>query len=177
MVDAGKRCQRFLEATITRIPVEDIQADEVWAFVSCKEKTRIANNRSGLCGDAYTFTAIERNTELIVAWHLGKRCPEDTMEFAEKLRRATTGRFQLTTDGYTPYRTAIPFVFGPTIDFAQLVKEYGDSEEGARRYSPAEVIGITIHIRTGAPKRRKSARRMSSGTTSRFGCRPGGLRA
>jgi IS1 family transposase len=151
MVEAGKACQRFLEETIRHIPVENIQADEIWGFVGCKEKTRIAKNYGDLCGDAYTYTAMERDTKLIVAWHLGKRCPEDTLEFAEKLRSATTGRFQLTTDGYTPYRTAIPFVFGPRLDFAQLTKEYGTTEEGQRRYSPPEVIGITIAIRTGAP--------------------------
>ena len=62
-------------------------------------------------GDAYCFTAIERHTKLLLAWHLGKRTPESTMAFAEKLDYATAGRFQLTTDGFRPYLNTIPHVF------------------------------------------------------------------
>jgi transposase-like protein/IS1 family transposase len=153
MVDAGQKCKRFLEATIRRVPVADVQADEIWGFVGCKERTRQARGYSESVGDAYCFTAIERNTKLIVAWHLGKRSSEDTHEFADNLRHATTGRFQLTTDGYTPYQTAIPYTFGPRLDFAQLVKEYETPDEGQRRYSPADVVGITITIRSGNPDR------------------------
>src|ERR1700680_1840808 len=46
-----------------------------------------------------------RFSKLLVAWHLGKRNEADTFEFARKLRSATTGRFQLTTDGFHPYRS------------------------------------------------------------------------
>ena len=63
----------------------------------------------------------------------------DTRLFAEKLSRATSGRFQLTTDGFTPYLTAIPAVFGNRIDYATLVKVYGEPED-ERRYSPARVV-------------------------------------
>jgi IS1 family transposase len=150
MVRTGEKCKTFLETTIRRIPVDDVQADEIWGFVHCKEKHRTLNNLPEIYGDAYCFTAIERSTKLIIAWHLGKRSQEDTYEFAAKLRAATVGDFQLTTDGYTPYRTAIPATFGSSLDFAQLHKEYG-LDEGEKRYSPAVVTGITIKIRTGDP--------------------------
>ena len=58
-------------------------------------------------GDAYTFVGIERNTKLILAWDLGERGMEDTEAFTEKLDRATSGHFQLTTDGYRPYENAV----------------------------------------------------------------------
>jgi transposase-like protein/IS1 family transposase len=155
MVAAGKQCKRFLESAIHHIPVEDVQADEVWGFVGCKERTRQAYGYDESVGDAYCFTAIERTTKLIVAWHLGKRSRGDTQDFADNLRRATTGRFQLTTDGYTPYQTAIPFTFGERIDFATLVKDYETPDEGQRRYSPADIVGITIKIRSGEPDKNK----------------------
>jgi IS1 family transposase len=152
MADAGHACEDFLAERIQGIAVEDVQADEIWGFVGCKEKTRLLKNRpEDVFGDCYCYTAIERNTKLIIAWHVGKRCPEDTYEFAGKLRRATVGEFQLTTDGYTPYRTAIPATFGSSLDFAQLHKEYGAAED-ERRYSPPVVTGITINIRTGDPE-------------------------
>jgi hypothetical protein len=44
--------------------------------------------------------------------------------FTEKLSEATTGRFQITTDGFTAYPVAIERTFGIGIDHAQLVKVY-----------------------------------------------------
>jgi IS1 family transposase len=121
-------------------------------FIGCKERTRQHYGYDeNICGDAYCFTAIERTTKLIVAWHLGKRSPGDTQDFADILRRARTGRFQLTTDGYSPYQRAIPYTFGPRIDFATLVKKYQTPDDGQRRYSPADIVGITITVRTGDP--------------------------
>jgi transposase-like protein/IS1 family transposase len=151
LVMVGQRCQDFQEATVNRLSVNDVQADEVWDFVGCKERTRERNNYSEYFGDAYCFTALERDTKMIITWHLGKRSPADTMLFAEKLSHATSGRFQLTTDGFTPYRTAIPSVLGHRVDYARLVKVYGFPEEGNRRYSPPEVIGAVASPCCGSP--------------------------
>ena len=58
----------------------------------------------------------------------------------------------MTTDGYTPYRTAIPAILGGRgIDYATLVKAYGESEEGSRRYSPATIIGTIETPLMGEP--------------------------
>jgi transposase-like protein/IS1 family transposase len=151
LVDAGERCQRFLERALCGVPVTDVQADEMWGFIGCKEKVRERNNYAEYFGDAYCFTAIDRETKLLVAWHLGKRCPADTQQFADKLARATAGRFQLTTDGYTPYRAAIPAALGNRVDFAQLVKVYAVPEGEERRYSPPQVVAAILTIRSGAP--------------------------
>jgi IS1 family transposase len=131
--------------------VADVQADEIWGFVYCKEKTRLRENWPDDCGDAYCYVAFERHTKLVLAWHLGKRCPEDTCTFSRKLFGATSGRFQLSTDGYLPYRTAIPSTFGPQIDFAQIVKVYGLDPESDRRYSPPAVVGVTLVPCVGDP--------------------------
>ena len=151
MVAAGKQCKLFLEETIRGIPVADIEADEVWGFVGCHEGIRVKKGYGSEVGDAYCFTGMERTTKLIVAWHLGKRMTPDTYEFARNLRRATVGRFQLTTDGFKPYIGAVFSAFGGNVDYATLIKEYADSPEGQRRYSPAEVIGVKIKIRSGDP--------------------------
>src|ERR1019366_8594706 len=69
---------------------------------------------------------------------------------ADNLYFATRGRFQLTTDGFTPYRTAIPAILGGRVDFATLVKVYGDSpDEG--RYSPGTVTDVIATARLGSP--------------------------
>jgi transposase-like protein/IS1 family transposase len=151
MVLAGERCERFMESFAHRLDVNDVQVDEIWAFVRCKEKTKRRKGYGEECGDAYCFTALERNTKMIIAWHVGKRSPEDTLEFADKLRSATRGRFQLTTDGFTPYRVQIPYVFGPRVDFAQLVKVYGSPAEPDSRYSPGEIVDTKTNVITGDP--------------------------
>src|SRR5262249_41446198 len=107
-----------------------------------------AKNRKGVTdetvGDSWVFTAFERNTKLILTWHLGHRTVADTVQFTEKLARATEGHhnFQITTDGFTPYRDAIVLSLGAQlVNFAQLVKLYAGNTDKETRYSPAECIG------------------------------------
>jgi transposase-like protein/IS1 family transposase len=154
MVVIGGKCKRFLERTINNLVVENVQVDEIWGFVNCKEKTRLLRVYPDHgYGDAYCYTAIERRTKLLIAWHLGRRDVQDTYDFAAKLRRATSGNFQLTTDGFHPYRAAVPFTFGRSLDFAVLVKKYNAVPEEQRIYSPPEVVSVTVQVQTGRPRR------------------------
>lgn len=138
LVCIGERCERMLEKRISNLPVSDVQCDEIWGFVRCKEKHNITEDP--VRGDAYCFTAIERNTKLILAWHLGKRSARDTITFTEKIHAATRGRFQITTDGFRAYADAVHLSLGTRVDFAQLVKVYASPRDGEQRYSPAEVV-------------------------------------
>ena len=129
MFYVGERCELLLSGRIQNMPVADVQCDEIWDFVGMKEKTRLRKHpQRDEVGDAYCFTAVERGTKLVLAWHLGIRSKEDTVFFADKLADATTGRFQVTTDGFKPYATAIPNAL-PFADFAQLIKEYATKDD------------------------------------------------
>ena len=61
------------------------------------------------------------------------------------------GRVQLTSDGLRVYPSAVEDAFGADIDYAMLVKHYGDAPEGQRRYSPAVCTGATRMSVTGDP--------------------------
>ena len=152
LVLAGERCERLLADTIQNLQVRDVEADEMWGYVGMKEKAKgnLYKNVDSL-GDAYTYVAIERNSKLILAWHLGKRNRQDTLTFITKLRRATTGKFQLSTDGWPSYPDAVERVFGADIHYAQLIKVYGTSRDGEQRYSPAEVVDVEVVPRIGMP--------------------------
>jgi len=150
MVAAGEKCGRFMRVAFTMVPVANVQVDEIWGFVKCKEKTKVRRGYGETVGDVWCFTGIERDSKLILAFHVGKRTPEDTLAFAEKLDRATAGRFQLTTDGFRPYLNTIPHVFGEKVDFATLVKVYGESED-ERRYSPPRIIEVIETTQCGNP--------------------------
>ncbi len=149
LVVAGEKCDRLLSDRIRGLEVSDVQADEIWGYVWCKEKNRPTD--SPFIGDAYCFVGIERNTKLILAWHLGRRTAQHTMEFTEKLRVATAGEFQITTDGWPPYRDCVPYSLGKRADFATLVKVYRSDREGEARYAPPEVAATVITPIHGRP--------------------------
>jgi transposase-like protein/IS1 family transposase len=152
LVLAGQRCERLFEEKLTGLTVQDVQCDEIWAFVGMKEKTKgpkLAHVTT--LGDAYTFVAIERFSKLVIAWHLGRRTARDTLAFTEKIREATKSRFQITTDGFSPYNDAVEYSLGMRVDFAQLVKLYTVPREGEQRYSPPEVSEAVPIPRLGHP--------------------------
>ena len=152
LVKAGERCERLLAETIVNLKVRDVECDEIWGYVGMKEKAKgTAYANVDMLGDAYTYVAIERNSKLILAWHLGRRNRPETLQFIMKLRRATKGRFQLSTDGWTSYPEAIERVFGIDIDYAQLIKVYASVRDGEQRYSPAEVVDVEVVPRVGMP--------------------------
>jgi hypothetical protein len=60
-------------------------------------------------------------------------------------------RIQLTTDGHKMYLEAVESAFGSDIDFSQLIKIYGPSQESEVRYSPAQCLGTEKHRINGNP--------------------------
>ncbi|MBI1314188.1 IS1 family transposase [bacterium] len=151
----GPRCASLLKERIHHQPVKDVQVDEMWGFVQCKDRTRERLKKGEEVGDAWCFTAIERHSKLLLCYRVGKRGSTDTWEFIDDLREATTGRFQLTTDGFTAYTSSVPLVFGFDVDFAQMVKKFYSPKERYthKRYSPSAITGIDVTQGCGTPDR------------------------
>jgi IS1 family transposase len=130
-----------------------VQCDEIWSFVGSKEKnTTKAGKREGK-GDAWTWTAIDADSKLIVSWLVGGRDAGYAHDFMHDVAGRLANRVQLTVDGHKPYLQAVASAFGNDIDFAQLIKHYGQPADSTdrRRYSPAECSGTTIDKTVGAP--------------------------
>jgi transposase-like protein/IS1 family transposase len=156
LVLAGERCHEVMNERIKKVPVKDVEADEMWAFVGMKKMTKLHKQVSDpKVGDAYTFVGIERNTKLILAWHLGDRDVPNTEAFTEKLDRATSGYFQLTTDGFAAYPQAVSYSLGVRVDYAQLIKVYATNREGEQKYSPPEVVETVTKPLIGSPDPRR----------------------
>ena len=155
LVLAGERCQRLMQDKIRNLDVRDVEVDEIWGFVGKKEGHKWdseANNQE--IGDAYCFVAMERNSKLVLTHYLGKRDGESTDRFISQLAVATSkDRYQLTSDGFSPYKPAVKSFLRGRVNFAQLVKVYGTSREGEQRYSPAEVVDAVPTIVFGNPDR------------------------
>ena len=156
IVKAGDRCKTLMISKIVNVPVKDVQGDEIWGFVQKKEGHKLPTEKDDPTGDAYCFIGIERHNKLILAWHLGRRDQRSTDAFIGKLKYATSdSRYQLSTDGFKPYISAVKMYLKGIVDFAQLVKIYSSPREGEQRYSPGDVVEAVPVPVMGLPKRNR----------------------
>ena len=86
--------------------------------------------------------ALDAETKLIVAYHVGDRSGQSAIMLMDDLRARLSNRVQLTTDGHKAYLEAVEGAFGGDVDYAQFIKQYGDVPEAHKgRYSPVECTG------------------------------------
>jgi len=155
LVRAGEKCEKVMGRYVRNVPVKDVQADELWGFVFKKEKA-LEEGDDPTWGDTYCFVAVERHSKLVLNFALGKRNQATTDAFIEGLRAATAQQpFQITTDGFVPYASAIDTTLSDRVDYAQLIKVYRATPEGERRYSPAEVVSVEVVPVVGNPDTRR----------------------
>jgi IS1 family transposase len=150
--EVGAVCLEYQDKVMRNLPCQKLQCDEIWSFVYSKDKN-VPNNHKGEFGygDVWTFTAIDADTKLVPSWKVGARSAECAYEFASDLKNRLANRVQLTTDGHKIYLEAVEHTFGSEIDYAQLVKLYGQDLIGERQYSPAKCISAEKHIIQGKP--------------------------
>jgi len=77
--------------------------------------------------------ATDAETKLVPCWHVGSRDGGAAMEFIDDLASRLANRVQITTDGHRAYLDAIDTAFGGQVDYAMLVKLFGQAPEGERR--------------------------------------------
>jgi IS1 family transposase len=152
LADVGVACQEYQDQALRNLPCRDLQCDELWSFVGAKEKHATeAQKREGF-GDAWIWTAIDAASKLIPCWHVGSRDADAAFTFMEDLVSRLANRVQLTTDGLRVYLQAVEDAFGWNgVDYAMLIKLYGETPESQRRYSPAQIIGIQKEWVMGTP--------------------------
>jgi IS1 family transposase len=152
---AGERCEQLLDATLQDLSVRELQLDECWTFCFKKEGHKFpGEERNPDIGDQYVFIALERNSKLVVAWHLGRRDRENTAEFISKVRRATTNEtiFDISTDAWPAYLPEIDGQLGDRANYATVVKVYDRlEEEGRERYSPGNFVTVEKAEKLGCP--------------------------
>lgn len=153
LTDAGKACAAFHHEHCRDLKAERVQCDEIWSFTYAKQKNVAAAKAAPEeAGDTWTWTGIDADSKLIVSWLVGGRDAEYALEFMSDLQSRLANRVQLTTDGHKAYLHAVIGAFGEDVDYAQLVKIYGNAPESAKgRYSPAECTGIKKRDFIGSP--------------------------
>ena len=152
----GQACAEYQNKTLRNLPCKRIQCDEIWSFCYAKEKNVPADLRGKFgYGDVWTWTALCADTKIIPCWRVGGRDAWNAQNFMHDLASRLANRVQLTTDGHRVYLTAVELAFGTGIDYAMLVKLYGNDPKGEEtRYSPAQCIGAIATPLIGNPDRK-----------------------
>lgn len=146
LVDAGTFCAALHDREVRNVKSTRVQCDEIWSFTAAKQKN-VATMKNAVkgAGDTWTWTALDSDSKLIVSWLVGGRDGEYALAFMDDVKDRLANRVQLTTDGHKAYLNAVEETFGADIDYAMLVKQYGEPEGRAvpqeRRYSPAVCTG------------------------------------
>ena len=152
--DIGTACAEFHDRAVRNVRSRRIQCDEIWQFCYCKEKNVPAEKKGQFgYGDVWTWTAVDADSKLTIAYLVGRRDAGCAYEFIQDLAGRLANRVQLTTDGLKVYLEAVEGAFGCDIDYATLVKIYGAAQEEVR-YSPAVCLGAKAAVITGRPDSR-----------------------
>lgn len=157
LVDAGQACAAYHDEAVREVPAQRVQCDEIWSF--CYAKARNVERAKAApegAGDVWTWTALDSDSKMILAYEVGDRTAATALEFMDDLRARLANRVQLTTDGHKAYLEAVEGAFGGDVDFAQLVKLYGESAEKGpeRKYSPSVCKGAKKRRIEGNPDKR-----------------------
>jgi IS1 family transposase len=144
LVEAGQVCAEYQDKAFRSLSCKRLQVDELWAFCYCKQKNVTAKiaEKNPEAGDVWLWVAIDAQTKLVPCWMVGPRDSGTATEFIQDIASRMANRIQLTSDGLKVYLEAVEDVFGCDVDFAQLQKIYGTSQEAEHRYSPAKCIGV-----------------------------------
>ena len=145
LANAGRICHQYQDEVLRNLPCKRLEVDEIWSFIYAKNKNvQYAKNPPRGAGDVWTWTALCADTKLLASWMVGDRTVNTALPFMTDLqsRLRKRQRVQLTTDGHRAYLEAVDRTFGADVDYAMLVKMYGNTDQNEvpahRRYSPGQ---------------------------------------
>ena len=153
LADAGRACASYHDEVVRGVRSERIQMDEIWSFVYAKQAhVERAKKAPPEAGDAWTWTAIDADSKLLISWMIGPRDMTTAEPFLMDLRERVVGRPQITSDGLSAYPGAVEMAFGADVDYAALIKIYAtEGAEAERRYSPPVCKKTVTKVHQGSP--------------------------
>jgi IS1 family transposase len=150
-VRVGYGCTAMMDSTLRNLSCERLEMDEIWGFIGKKEK-HVQDSDDPRFGDAWTFCAIDADSKLVPSFKVGKRDGATANAFVDDVAGRMRNRLQISTDGLKAYVEAIEGAFGADVDYAQIVKTYGNQEvSNNRRYSPPTFVSSEKRVVMGFP--------------------------
>ena len=72
--DAGKVCAAYHDLHVRNVKASHVQADEIWSFCYAKERNvHTAKAAPEDAGDIWTWTAMDRDSKLMISYTVGDR--------------------------------------------------------------------------------------------------------
>lgn len=155
LAEVGEACSSYQDKAMRGLTCKLLQIDEIWCFCYSKAKN-VPVEKQGIfgIGDIWTFVAIDADTKLVPHWLHGNRTACDATSFVDSVASRLANRVQVSTDGHKMYLQAMESGFGGSVDYAQIIKHFGNPGDNAQpetRYSPGECCGTTKNIISGEP--------------------------
>jgi hypothetical protein len=130
----GSACAEYHDRNVRGLRAQRIQCDEIWQFCYAKQKDVPAEKQGHFgYGDVWTWVAIDADTKLTASFMVGRRDLQTARVFVDDLAGRLANRVQLTTDGLRVHLDAVEAAFGCDVDYAMLVKLYGNDAEAEPR--------------------------------------------
>lgn len=143
LVRAGERCSDFLNDRMRGLRLNHLEIDEIWTFVGVKQGHIRDGADDSVIGDQYLFYPIDQDTKLIPNFVFGKRTRETAeclmLDLSERIISNPQHRPQISTDGFPAFRDAVDLAFAKQVNYGQIIKAFGQSEQPGR-YGPPEMV-------------------------------------
>ncbi len=151
LVRVGNGCEAAMDDRMQNLPCEQIQVDEIWAYVGKKQRHLKPSDDPRRFGDFWTFVALDPESKIVPAFRVGKRDLATATAFMGDVASRLANRVQLSSDSLAAYVEATEQAFGPYVDYGQIVKCYEAEPIGPGRYSPPHVTSTRRRAIVGQP--------------------------
>jgi hypothetical protein len=105
---AGLACAAFHDEHVRGVKARRVECDEIWSF-NYSKRANLATAKAAPqgAGDAWTWTALDADSKLIISYLVGGRDAMWAGEFMQDVADRLANRVQLTTDGHGAYLSAV----------------------------------------------------------------------
>lgn len=141
LLEIGNACGEYQDKVMRNLPCKRIEADEIWSFVGCKQRTKKMGGEGE--GDVWTWVAIDADTKIVPCWLIGARDAGYAHTFMVDLASRLKNRVQLTTDGHNAYIDAVDNAFGIGIDYGAVGQDV--RQTGSHRSHRAPLLPGAVH--------------------------------
>lgn len=144
LFDAGKACAAYHSAHMRNVKAKRVQIDQIYSFAAKQESGATASRADLEGGEAWTWTAVEIETKLILSALVGERDIRHATFFIDNVQSRITSPVKLILDGGRVYLEAGGAATGRGGYYAQLAELYRVGNESTeRRNSSAGSTDIT----------------------------------